>query len=76
MNADQCRMARAALHWTFDDLAERAGLGKATVRRFEAEGTDARTSTAAKIRDAFEAAGVTFLDDDGNGPGVRLKPGS
>lgn len=73
MNADQCRMARAALRWTFDDLAEKAGLGKATVRRFETEGTDARTSTAAKMREAFETRGVTFLDDDGDGPGVRIK---
>jgi len=50
-------------------------VGVATVRR--AELTDAETSlTAANdlaVRRALEAAGVEFLDENGGGPGVRLR---
>jgi hypothetical protein len=46
-----------------------------TIRR--AELTDRYTSLTAPndlaIRRAFEAAGVEFIDENGGGPGVRLK---
>ncbi len=32
-----------------------------------------RNETAAKIRLALEAAGVEFIDENGGGPGVRLR---
>lgn len=66
-------MARAALRWQVTELAKRAQLGPATVTRFEANGTDARSSTMKKLKFVLEAAGVTFLDDDGFGVGVRFK---
>jgi hypothetical protein len=50
-------------------------VGVATIRR--AELTDEATSlTAANdlaIRHALEAAGIEFIDENGGGPGVRLK---
>jgi len=50
-------------------------LGVATIRR--AELADGETSmTAANdlaIRRALEAAGVEFIDENGGGPGVRLR---
>jgi hypothetical protein len=50
-------------------------VGVATIRR--AELTDAETSmTAANdlaVRRALEAAGVEFIDENGGGPGVRLR---
>jgi hypothetical protein len=32
-----------------------------------------REGTAKKIRQAIERAGVEFIDEDGGGPGVRLR---
>jgi len=71
----QIRAARALLRWTVDDLAREASLGRNTILR--AEVADGQTSlTAANdlaIRRALEAAGVEFIDEDGGGPGVRLR---
>ena len=60
-----------------EDLAREAALGLATIRR--AEGMENVTSmTAANdlaVRRALEAAGVEFIDENGGGPGVRLRKG-
>ena len=73
--SSQIRAARALLRWTADDLAREAALGRNTVLR--AEVADDQTSlTAANdlaVRRALEAAGVEFIDEDGGGPGVRLR---
>ncbi|MFG1378086.1 helix-turn-helix domain-containing protein [Xanthobacter autotrophicus] len=65
-------MARAALNWSTQELAAKAGVGVNTVNRFEA-GQDARVSSVDKMRAALEAAGVIFVAENGEGPGVRLK---
>jgi transcriptional regulator with XRE-family HTH domain len=67
-------MARAALAWTTQELATKAGVGGNTVNRFEA-GQDARMSSVDKIRRALEGAGVIFIEENGEGPGVRLRKG-
>ena len=65
-------MARAALGWTTQDLATKAEVGVNTVNRFEA-GQDARMSSVDKMRKALEKAGVILQDENGEGPGVRLR---
>jgi transcriptional regulator with XRE-family HTH domain len=65
-------MARAALNWSTQDLAEKAGVGLNTVNRFEA-GHDARVSSVEKMRTALEAAGIEFIEQNGGGPGARLR---
>lgn len=65
-------MARAALGWSTQELAKRAGTGVNTVNRFEA-GQDARVSSLEKMRAALEAAGVEFIAENGGGAGVRLR---
>ncbi|WP_244661949.1 helix-turn-helix domain-containing protein [Mesorhizobium huakuii] len=65
-------MGRAALNWSTLDLAKAADVGGNTVNRFEA-GQDARVSSVDKMRGALEAAGVIFVDENGEGPGVRLR---
>lgn len=65
-------MARAALAWSTTELASKAGVGSNTVNRFEA-GQDARVSSVDKMRAALEAAGVIFVAENGEGPGVRLR---
>jgi len=71
----QIRAARALLRWSAVDLARQSRLGVNTIRR--AEVADERTSlTAANelaIRSALESAGVEFIDENGGGPGVRLR---
>ena len=65
-------MARAALGWSVRDLASRAGLAANTVSRFE-NGTDAYGETLTKIQRALEDAGIIFIDENDEGPGVRLR---
>lgn len=72
MEPIQCRMARAALGLRATDLAAEAQVAPNTVRRFEAC-EDARQSSVKAIRKALEAKGVVFLEDNGDGPGIRCK---
>jgi len=61
MTPVQSRMARAALKWSLSDLADAAGVGRATAARFELGETVAPASVAA-MRSAFEAQGVTLVE--------------
>lgn len=72
MNAVQSKMARAALGWGVRDLAKEAGVAVDTISRLE-RGEDVMPRTLAAIRTALEAAGILFIDANGNGPGVRLR---
>ena len=71
----QIRAARALLRWSATDLARESSVGVNTIRR--AEVAEDRTSlTAANelaIRRALANAGVEFIDENGGGPGVRLR---
>jgi transcriptional regulator with XRE-family HTH domain len=63
-------MARAALSWSTIELSQHADVGQNTVNRYETGG-DVRVSSVEKMRAALEAAGVTFLDANEKGDGVR-----
>jgi hypothetical protein len=75
LTSAQIRAARALLRWRAQDLARVSAVGVATIRR--AELVDGETSmTAANdaaIRRTLEDAGVEFIDENGGGPGVRLR---
>jgi transcriptional regulator with XRE-family HTH domain len=74
----QIKAARALLAWSQGDLAERSGISEPTVARLESADGElgGREDTAQRLRAAIEAAGVEFIDENGGGPGVRLrKPG-
>ena len=73
ITASQCRAARGLLDWTQQELADAARIGVATVRQFEGKGAEAGQGTLALLRWAFESAGVEFIDENGGGPGVRLR---
>lgn len=73
LTPSQCRMARAALQIGVRDLAQKAELSAMTVTRFENERTSGAPETQAAIRAALEAAGVDFIEENGGGPGVRLR---
>ena len=61
------------LDWSRNQLAEKCGFSLRTVLRFEAGDGDTRAATIVAIRGALEAAGVIFVDENGEGAGVRLK---
>lgn len=61
------------LGWTQGELADAASVSRATVLEFERGGRLPHPNNVDAIRSALEAAGITFLNDDGRGPGVRYK---
>jgi transcriptional regulator with XRE-family HTH domain len=69
----QCRAARGLLGWNQQDLARRARVGIVTVHQLETGASQPRRATLDVIRRAFESAGVEFIDENGGGPGVRLR---
>jgi predicted transcriptional regulator len=69
----QVKMARAAVGLGVRELAAAADVGISTITRFEAGSVTPIPATVAAIRAALEAAGVIFIDQNGEGPGVRLK---
>ena len=75
LTSAQIRAARALIRWSALQLAEKTALGVTTIRR--AELTEDETSmTVANdlaVRRALEGAGVEFIDENGGGPGVRLR---
>ena len=71
----QSQMARAALGWNVQEAGKRAGVGANTVSRFET-GRDAREASKRALRAAYEAAGIIFIAENGEGPGVRLRKAS
>jgi transcriptional regulator with XRE-family HTH domain len=73
---EQLRAARGLLNWSRTDLARAAGVSAETVNRAEGLRKDQASADAlAKVRAALEAAGVIFVDENGEGPGVRLRKG-
>ena len=55
------------------DLAAAARVGISTVQNFEAGRSVPNSKNMADIVGALEAAGVEFVEENGGGPGVRLK---
>ena len=70
---EQCRAARGLLTWSQLDLAHKARVGVVTVHQLESGISQPRQATLDVIRRAFEAAGIEFIDENGGGPGVRLR---
>ena len=73
ITSEQCRAARGLLAWSQQDLADKSGVGIVTIHQLEAGTSQPRRATTDVVRRAFEAAGVVFIDENGGGPGVRLK---
>ena len=76
MTAAQMRAARSLLRWSGKQLAQESGVSLPTIQRMEAaDGIPPGLSrTLGLIQDAFERAGIIFIDEDDHaGPGVRLQ---
>lgn len=72
MNAVQCKMARVATGLGIRELAVLADVSPNTISRLE-RGEELRAATIDAIQAALEVAGVIFLEDGDEGPGVRLR---
>ena len=75
LSSELIRAARALLRWEQRDLANASSVSLATVKRLESKPglMAAHESTAVALRKALERAGVEFIDENGGGPGVRLR---
>ena len=75
LTSAQIRAARALVRWRAQDLAHESSVGIATIRRAELaiEETSMTAANDLAVRRALEAAGVEFIDENGGGPGVRLR---
>jgi ribosome-binding protein aMBF1 (putative translation factor) len=75
LSSELIRAARALLRWEQRDLANASSVSLPTIKRLEARPgiMAAHASTGAALRKALEIAGVEFIDENGGGPGVRLR---
>jgi transcriptional regulator with XRE-family HTH domain len=73
MTPAQCRGARALLGMTQPELAHEAGLGISTIVDFEKMRRHVSDEAIEAIQAALKRAGVEFIDENGGGPGVRLR---
>ena len=71
----QCRAGRALLEITQTELAVLAGLGLSTVVDFEKKRRKVLPESVESIRRALVRAGIEFIEENGGGPGVRLRKG-
>jgi transcriptional regulator with XRE-family HTH domain len=55
------------------DLARRAVVSTDTIADFESGSRTPTANNLDAIRAALEAAGVIFIDGNGDGPGVKLR---
>jgi len=75
LTSAQIRAARALVRWSAEDLARQTSLSVTTIRRAELANEESSMTTAndLAVRRALEVAGVEFIDENGGGPGVRLR---
>ena len=75
ITSEQIRAGRALIKWSADDLAEAAGVGVATVRRFESVAgvPSGQMRVIELIKNSLQDAGVEFVGTPDDRPGVRLK---
>lgn len=69
ITADQIRAARALKNWSQADLAERVDMATPSIGNIESGKHNPTPQTQAAIIEAFEDAGIEFIDG-----GVRKKP--
>ena len=73
MTPAQCRAARALVEFSQAELAAKAKVGESTVRNFEAGRSVPVANNLEAIQRVLESAGVEFIDENGGGPGLRLR---
>jgi transcriptional regulator with XRE-family HTH domain len=72
----QLRAARGLISWSQKDLAERSNVARSMIAGFESCKRKPNLANRTGLRRALEAAGVIFVEENGEGPGVRLRKGN
>jgi len=75
LSSELIRAARALIRWEQRDLETASSVSLPTIKRLESKPgiMAAHPSTVLALRRAFESAGIEFIDENGGGPGVRLR---
>ena len=74
ISSKQIKGARLFLDWSQKDLVRESGLSLPTIQRMEKFGVGrSSVDNVQKLIDTFEAAGIEFIDENGGGPGIRLR---
>jgi transcriptional regulator with XRE-family HTH domain len=75
ISSRQIKAARALLSWKGQDLADKSGVGVATLRRYEAQDgmPNANKFVIKAIKTCLEEAGIIFSGDPLTDPGVKLR---
>jgi transcriptional regulator with XRE-family HTH domain len=69
----QCRAARALLGMTQPELAKESGLGLSTIVDFERMRRHVSDEAVQAIQIALKRNGIEIIEENGGGPGVRLR---
>lgn len=70
----QLRGARGMLGWSARELADKSGVGMATIQRMEKRGPSISTvANVEAVKAALEKAGIEFIPQNGGGAGVRFR---
>jgi transcriptional regulator with XRE-family HTH domain len=69
----QIRAARGLLNWSVRVLSEHSGAHRNTIVNFETGKSGGDPDALARLVIALEKAGVVFVPENGEGPGVRLR---
>jgi transcriptional regulator with XRE-family HTH domain len=75
LSSSQIRAARALIKWSAEELARHSSVSLRTIRRAELAERHPRmtASNDLAVRRALESAGVEFIEENGGGPGLRLR---
>jgi hypothetical protein len=69
----QCRSARAMVEMSRDGLSAAARVAARTIADFESGNRQPIPATLAALQAALESAGIIFIPENGDGPGVKLR---
>ena len=75
LTSAQIRAARALIRWSAQELATKTEVGVTTIRRAELTASETKLTRVndQAIRRVLEAAGVEYIDGNGEGSGVRFR---
>ena len=77
LTGGQIKAGRALARMDQSALSAASGISVPTIKRLEGMSgpISANTNTETALRKALTEAGVIFIDENGEGPGVRLRKG-
>ena len=73
ITSGQVRAARQLLGWWQSDLAKMVRVSEKSIRAFESGELSGPSLDLDLVREVIEGAGVIFVEENGEGPGVRLR---